>query len=192
VQPRPRRPAPEHRELLSECKILYDQTRSGTECGEERTNHRLDKRRHDSDPRASGRRRHRRIGPRLAVVLPGLMPAIVVRFRRQMGFLATSRARALPLPTRICPPCVGGRELTPTLRRAERSAAAAQRVAFGIGPRCIIRDRDNKYGPEFDRAAGGVGARVLKTPVRAPESDAVCERFLAGPLGNFRGCGLAC
>jgi transposase InsO family protein len=39
-------------------------------------------------------------------------------------------------------------------------------------------DRDDKYGPQFDRAAGAIGARVLKTPVRAPRANAVCERFL--------------
>ena len=33
---------------------------------------------------------------------------------------------------------------------------------FGVGPRFIIRDRDDKYGQEFDRAAAAVGARVLK------------------------------
>jgi transposase InsO family protein len=49
---------------------------------------------------------------------------------------------------------------------------------FSAGPRFIIRDRDDKYGQEFDRAAGAVGARVLKTPVRAPRANAVCERFL--------------
>ena len=49
---------------------------------------------------------------------------------------------------------------------------------FGVGQRFIIRDRDDKYGQEFDRAAGAVGARVLKMPVRAPRANAVCERFL--------------
>jgi transposase InsO family protein len=49
---------------------------------------------------------------------------------------------------------------------------------FGTGPRFIIRDRDDKFGRDFDRVAEGVGARVLKTPVRAPRANAVCERFL--------------
>jgi putative transposase len=49
---------------------------------------------------------------------------------------------------------------------------------FGVGPRFLIRDRDDKFGRDFDRAAEGVGARVLKTPVRAPRANAVCERFL--------------
>ncbi len=49
---------------------------------------------------------------------------------------------------------------------------------FGVGPRFILRDRDDKLGRDFDRAAEGVGARALKTPVRAPRANAVCERFL--------------
>jgi transposase InsO family protein len=42
----------------------------------------------------------------------------------------------------------------------------------------IIRDRDDKFGQDFDRAAQGAEARVLKTPVRAPRANAICERFL--------------
>jgi transposase InsO family protein len=49
---------------------------------------------------------------------------------------------------------------------------------FGFGPRFIVRDRDDKFGPDFDRAAQAIGARVLKTPVRAPRANGVCERFL--------------
>jgi transposase InsO family protein len=48
----------------------------------------------------------------------------------------------------------------------------------GAQPRYIIRDRDDKFGRDFDRVAEGVRARVLKTPVRAPRANAVCERFL--------------
>jgi putative transposase len=51
-------------------------------------------------------------------------------------------------------------------------------TAFGVGPRFIIRDRDDKYGGDFDRVARGVGTRVLKTPVRAPKANAFCERFM--------------
>ena len=49
---------------------------------------------------------------------------------------------------------------------------------FGEGRRFIIRDRDDTFGPEFDRAARAVGARVIKTAVRTPDMNAVCERFL--------------
>jgi transposase InsO family protein len=51
-------------------------------------------------------------------------------------------------------------------------------TAFRVGPPFIIRDRDDKFGADFDRAARGIGARVLKTPVRAPKGNAFCERFL--------------
>lgn len=49
---------------------------------------------------------------------------------------------------------------------------------FGEGPKFIIRDRDAKFGAEFDRAAEGVDARVIKTAVRTPDMNAHCERFL--------------
>jgi putative transposase len=49
---------------------------------------------------------------------------------------------------------------------------------FGVGPELIIRDNDGKFGADFDRAAGGAGVRVLRTAVRAPLMNSVCERFL--------------
>jgi len=51
-------------------------------------------------------------------------------------------------------------------------------IAFRVGPRFIIRDRDDKFGADFDRAAQGVGTRVLKTPVRAPKANAFSERLV--------------
>jgi putative transposase len=47
---------------------------------------------------------------------------------------------------------------------------------FGTRPRYLIRDNDNKYGAHFKRVAAGI--KILKTPVRAPRANAVCERFL--------------
>lgn len=49
---------------------------------------------------------------------------------------------------------------------------------FGEGPEFIIRDRDSKFGADFDRVAVGAGARVIRCPVRAPLVNATCERFL--------------
>jgi len=49
---------------------------------------------------------------------------------------------------------------------------------FDEGSRFIIRDNDDKYGVDFDRVAKTSGIRVLRTPVRAPKANAVCERFL--------------
>ncbi|MEO8905588.1 MAG: integrase core domain-containing protein [Polyangiaceae bacterium] len=49
---------------------------------------------------------------------------------------------------------------------------------FGKAPQFIIRDRDGRFGSSFDRVAAGAGMRVLKTAVRAPLMNSVCERFL--------------
>ena len=43
-------------------------------------------------------------------------------------------------------------------------------------PRFLIRDNDRKYGTEFDRAASGI--EILRTPIRAPKANSVCERFV--------------
>lgn len=49
---------------------------------------------------------------------------------------------------------------------------------WGTAPRFIIRDNDNRFGQDFDRAAMAVGARVLRTAARAPKMNSYCERFL--------------
>jgi len=49
---------------------------------------------------------------------------------------------------------------------------------FGVSPRFLIRDNDAKFGPQFARVAAGSRIEVLRTPVRAPRANAVCERFL--------------
>jgi transposase InsO family protein len=48
----------------------------------------------------------------------------------------------------------------------------------GEAPKIVLRDRDDKYGPSFDRAARGAGIRVIKTAVRAPNMNATAERFV--------------
>ena len=45
-------------------------------------------------------------------------------------------------------------------------------------PRFLIRDNDDKFGSSFDALAEGTGITVLRTPIRAPNANAVCERFL--------------
>jgi transposase InsO family protein len=69
-----------------------------------------------------------------------------------------------------------------SVTRAPTQAWTAQQLRnatpFGRGPQFIIRDRDDKFGAVFDRIAAGVGARVVRTAVRAPLMNAVCERFL--------------
>ncbi len=51
-------------------------------------------------------------------------------------------------------------------------------TAWGEGPRFLIRDNDDKFGTRFDDVAEGTGIKILRTPVRAPNANAFCERFL--------------
>jgi len=48
----------------------------------------------------------------------------------------------------------------------------------GTGPRFLIRDNDATFGAQFARVATGSRSEVLRTPVRAPRANAICERFL--------------
>jgi transposase InsO family protein len=58
----------------------------------------------------------------------------------------------------------------------------AQRVReatpYDEGPRFLIRDNDSKYGQCFTQVAKGRGIKVIRTPVRAPKANAICERFI--------------
>lgn len=45
-------------------------------------------------------------------------------------------------------------------------------------PRFLIRDNDSKYGQCFTQVAKGRGIDVIRTPVRAPKANAICERFI--------------
>ncbi len=48
-------------------------------------------------------------------------------------------------------------------------------------PRYLIRDRDGIYGLEFTRKVRNLGLQQIRTPVRAPKTNAIAERF-AGTL----------
>lgn len=48
----------------------------------------------------------------------------------------------------------------------------------GETPKILLRDRDDKFGASFNRVAESVGIRVIKTAVRAPDMNAIAERFV--------------
>ncbi len=49
---------------------------------------------------------------------------------------------------------------------------------FGQAPKYLIQDNDAKYGAHFDDVAVGTGIKVLRTPIKAPRANAICERLL--------------
>jgi putative transposase len=44
--------------------------------------------------------------------------------------------------------------------------------------RFLIHDRDSIFSQELDQGVAGLGVRVLRTPRRAPQANAVCERLV--------------
>jgi putative transposase len=52
------------------------------------------------------------------------------------------------------------------------------------GARLLIRDRDSKYSGSFDEVLPSAGIRVVKTPVRAPQANAIAERFVRTVRGE--------
>jgi putative transposase len=65
-----------------------------------------------------------------------------------------------------------------TRGRHGRPSSCATPPWMGRLPPSCCGDRDDKFGSAFDRAAQGVGAKVIRTAVRAPNMNAVAERFV--------------
>jgi putative transposase len=49
---------------------------------------------------------------------------------------------------------------------------------YGHAPTYLLRDNDKKFGQHFARVAATSGIKVLRTPYRTPQANAICERFL--------------
>jgi putative transposase len=48
----------------------------------------------------------------------------------------------------------------------------------GIDARFLLRDRDTKFAPAFDRLFTGTGIRIVKAPVQAPDANAFAESWI--------------
>ena len=49
---------------------------------------------------------------------------------------------------------------------------------FGTKPKYLIRDNDAKYASHFEAVVTGSGIEGLRTPIKAPRANAICERLL--------------
>jgi transposase InsO family protein len=49
---------------------------------------------------------------------------------------------------------------------------------FDHKPKYLIRDRDSRFGHQFDTIAKASGIEVVKTAYRTPKMNSICERFL--------------
>src|SRR5215469_2413923 len=51
-------------------------------------------------------------------------------------------------------------------------------MAYGAGPKYLIRDHDGKFGLGFERVAQTSRIEILKIPYHVPQAHAICERCL--------------
>ena len=61
-----------------------------------------------------------------------------------------------------------GRSLNATVPLGDRAAEFA----------VLIRDRDSKFTSVFDAVFASEGIRILRTPMRAPQANAIAERWI--------------
>ena len=103
--------------------------------------------------------------------------ALIERMARNNGLWGVERIRGELLIE------LGSRRVVHVgVTRSPSSARVTRQLrestAWGEGPPFLIRDHDDKFGGRFDAVARGTGIKVLRTPVRAPNANAMCERFL--------------
>jgi len=73
---------------------------------------------------------------------------------------------------------LAGCSTNPTGAWVTQQARNLRLVLAGEDMRFLNRDRDSKYTGAFDEVFRSGGIRVVKTPVRAPQANAIAERFV--------------
>jgi putative transposase len=68
-------------------------------------------------------------------------------------------------------------------------AQQARKLLLSLGEQAaawkfLIRDRDSKFTRAFDNVWRASGGEVIWTPVRAPNANAVAERWVGRPAGR--------
>ncbi len=49
---------------------------------------------------------------------------------------------------------------------------------WGEGPKYFLHDRDRNFGSKFATVAAGSGIKELRSPIRAPKANTICERII--------------
>jgi transposase InsO family protein len=60
--------------------------------------------------------------------------------------------------------------------RPRRHPVGCKHSIEGAGTRFLIHDRDAKFCGPFDEVLGSEGMRIIRTPIRSPQANAVAER----------------
>jgi putative transposase len=87
-----------------------------------------------------------------------------------LAFLHVASRRAYLSPCTFTP--------TPQWIEGQATAFLADAKAKGLEAGVVLRDRDGKFGGEFDRVLEASGARVKVLAVRSPNTNAYVERFV--------------
>ena len=112
-------------------------------------------------PRENGEPASGERAPELPIENPRIWAALFALVFIELGSRTVRHAAATRSPSQAW--------VTQQLREA---------TALGAAPRFLLHDRDGKFPETFDLLARITGIRVIRSAVRAPDMNAICERFL--------------
>jgi hypothetical protein len=102
----------------------------------------------------------------------------VYTLSRSARATASAAVRTLPPASRSRRVWLAGCSTNPTGAWVTQQARNLGLVLGDEDMRFLIRDRDSKYTGAFDEVFRSGGIRFVKTPVRAPQANAIAERFV--------------